>query len=200
MRNLSLILFCLLIVSACHNTGYEIGVHPSIVISPVTVKDTDSSLHLVNGRRYYAEKPFSGYIESYFPSGRLKSKQSFYNGVEEGLLSTYYENGNKDTRRYFHAGEKDSINQGWWPDGTLAFEYHFKRGVYDGDFKEWYETGKPLKHIVYRNGKEQSGIGWRANGKVYMSFAVKDGRLYGLINPNLCYSLKNERGEFVMSE
>jgi antitoxin component YwqK of YwqJK toxin-antitoxin module len=165
----------------------------------LVVRSTDSSLHLVNGIWYYQQKLFSGTIETYFPSRRLQSRQDFYNGKEEGLLSTYYENGNKDTRRYYHNGEKDSINQGWWPNGNPQFEYHFKNGVYDGDFKEWYASGKPLKHIVYQNGKEQSGKGWRENGKPYMSFVMHDGRLYGLVNPNLCYSLKKENGEFVKS-
>jgi hypothetical protein len=32
-----------------------------------------------------------------------------------------------------------------------------------------------------------------------MSFEVRNGRLYGLVNPNLCYSLINERGEYVRS-
>jgi antitoxin component YwqK of YwqJK toxin-antitoxin module len=202
MRNVSFILTCFFL--GCHSNGVhpfkEIPPVQSIVIPAVVVQSTDSALHLVNGEWYYAQKFFSGFIETYFPSGQLRSKQSFYNGKEEGLLATYYENGNKDTRRYYHAGEKDSINLGWWPNGNPGFEYHFRNGVYEGDFKEWYANGKPLKHLVYHNGKEQSGTGWRENGKVYMSFVVKDGRLYGLINPNLCYSLKNERGEFVKSE
>lgn len=202
MRNLSFILACLFL--GCHHNNLQspkdTSPAQSIVIPSMVVRSTDSALHLVNGVWYYKQKLFSGCIETYFPSGQLRSKQSFYQGKEEGLLSTYYENGNKDTRRYYHAGEKDSTNQGWWPNGNPSFEYHFKNGVYEGDFKEWYTSGKPLKHLVYCNGEEQSGTGWRENGKVYMSFVVKDGRLYGLINPNLCYSLKNERGEFVKSE
>ncbi len=202
MKNVYFIIACLLL--GCHNNRVhspkDISSSQSIVIPTMIVRSTDSALHLLNGEWYYRQKLFSGYIETYFPSGSLRSKQSFYNGKEEGLLSTYYENGNKDTRRYYHAGEKDSTNLGWWPNGNQSFEYHFRNGVYEGDFKEWYASGKPVKHIVYHNGQEQSGIGWRENGKVYMSFVVKDGRLYGLINPNLCYSLKNERGEFVKSE
>ena len=119
--------------------------------------------------------------------------------MEEGVLTSFYENGMKDSRRFYHNGEKDSINQGWWINGNPRFEYHFKNGVYEGDFKEWYASGKLMKHIIYHNGKEQNGKGWRENGKVYMSFVMRDGRLYGLINPNLCYSLKNERGEYVAS-
>ena len=115
------------------------------------------------------------------------------------MVCNYYENGNKDTRRFYRNGEKDSINLGWWVNGNPRFEYHFNNGNYEGDFNEWYVSGRPLKNIIYHDGKEQSGKGGRENGKLKMNFVRKDGRLYGLINPNLCYSLKNERGEYIAS-
>ena len=194
----------LLFLTACHSEKQDKPAIAEIqseaaVIPDITVYAADTSLSLKNGVWFYHQKPFTGFIQSFYPSGSLKSRQSFYNGKDEGLVVSYYEDGSKDARRFYHNGEKDSINQGWWPNGNPRFEYHFKNGVYEGDFKEWYQSGKPLKHIVYHDGKEQSGKGWRENGKLYMSFVVKEGRLYGLVNPNLCYSLKNERGEFVKS-
>jgi antitoxin component YwqK of YwqJK toxin-antitoxin module len=203
MRKYLAILF---VVYACHSAKQDkpsvaekITDTVSITIPNITVRTTDTSLVLNNGIWFYHQQPFTGFIETYYVSGSLKSRQSFYNGKDEGLVLSYYEDGSKDARRFYHNGEKDSINQGWWPNGNRRFEYHFNNGVYEGDFKEWYQSGKPLKHIVYHDGKEQSGKGWRENGKIYMSFVVKEGRLYGLVNPNLCYSLKNERGEFVES-
>ncbi len=163
------------------------------------VRSTDTALQLKNGVWYYKQVPLIGNIQTYFSNGILKGTHTIYKGKEEGLSITYYENGNKDAIRIYHDGEKDSVNTGWWMNGNLRFEYHFKAGVYEGDYKEWYENGNPAKHIVYHEGKEISGKGWRMNGKVYMSFVQRDGRLYGLINPNLCYSLKNERGEYVAS-
>ncbi len=115
------------------------------------------------------------------------------------MTNSFYENGNKEACRYYHAGEKDSVHRGWWLNGQPRFEYHFRKGEYNGDFKEWYASGKPYKHIIYASGKEQSGKGWRENGKFYMNFVMREGRLYGLVNPNLCYSLKNEKGEYINS-
>ena len=163
------------------------------------VKATDTSLQLINGIWFYRHQPLIGTIQTFFKNGLLKGTQTFYQGKEEGVSMTYYENGRKDAIRYYHKGEKDSVNSGWWMNGNLRFEYHFKNGMYEGDFKEWYINGQRAKHIVYHDGKEVSGKGWRINGKPYMSFVMRDGRLYGLINPNLCYSLKNERGEYVAS-
>ena len=199
-----LLIISIIIVIACNygkpgqqsnSSVREEAVYP--VIPDFVVKSTDTLLQLVNGVLHYRQQLFNGWRETFFPSGTLKSRQSFYQGKEEGLLSSFYENGNQDARRFYRNGEKDSINMGWWINGNPRFEYHFKNGTYQGDFKEWYVSGKPLKHIIYDNGTEQTGTGWRENGKVYMSFVVRNGRLYGLINPNLCYSLKNERGEYV---
>jgi antitoxin component YwqK of YwqJK toxin-antitoxin module len=166
------------------------------VIATEVIRSSDTALQLLNGVWYYTRQPFNGTIEKYFASGALQSRQGFYGGQEEGLLETFYMDGSKDTRRFYHKGEKDSINQGWWPNGRPRFAYHFRNGSYEGSFEEWYESGRPYKQLIYHEGKEQSGKGWRDNGKPYMSFVVRDGRLYGLVNPNLCYSLKNERGEW----
>jgi antitoxin component YwqK of YwqJK toxin-antitoxin module len=164
-----------------------------------TVLITDTSLQLQNGKRYFKGKTFNGTMEEYYPSGQLKLRQTFIDGQEEGFCETHYQTGKLDAMRYYHLGEKDSVHTGWWENGRLRFEYHFKAGKYAGDFKEWYETGQLLKHLEYEDGIEKQGKGWRANGKLYMSFVRKNGRLFGLVNPNLCYSLKNERGEYVNS-
>ena len=193
-------LLILILQGACQSQKQDEQPIAEIETIPnITLRSGDTALSLQNGVWFYQQAPFTGFIETYFSSGSLKSRQSFYKGKDEGLFLSYYEDGSKDAQRFYHHGEKDSINQGWWPNGNRRFEYHFKDGICEGDFKEWYQSGKPLKHIVYHNGREESGKGWRENGKIYMSFVVKDGRLYGMVNTNLCYSLKNERGEFVKS-
>lgn len=183
---------CCLLLTGCQAFSTE---ESPTVIPAITVRSDNSLLRLENGTWYYRQLPFSGTIETYFKQGSLKARQTFYNGKEEGWLYTWYENGQRDTKRYYHKGEKDSISLGWWHNGHPRFEYHFLAGNYDGDFKEWYENGTQLRHIVYRNGKEERGKGWRNNGKPYMNFIVKNNRFYGVINPNLCYSLKKERGQ-----
>ncbi len=163
------------------------------------VKFGDSSLQLLNGTWYYQNQLFNGVIERYYSDNGLQNRQTYLNGKEEGLFLSYFEDGSKDAERYYHLGEKDSVHRGWWPNGKLRYEYHYKLGLYQGSFREWYESGKPLKQIEYASGKEERGMGWRENGKLYMNFVVKNNRIYGIINPNLCYSLKNEKGEYVSS-
>ena len=141
----------------------------------------------------------SGTITESFASGNIHHVSNYFQGKEEGWQYTYYDNGKPFDKRYYHTGEKDSVHTGWWENGNVRFEYHFKDGNYNGDFKEWYETGELGKHIHYVNGVDDWGKAWRQNGKLYMNFIVKDGRRYGLNNSNLCYTIKNGKGEYVAS-
>lgn len=171
-----------------------------ISIPSITLESSDTSLHFKNGFWFLNEKLFSGYVIERFTSNNIHQTTAYFNGKEEGQQLTYFEDNNLAEKRFYHHGEKDSTHKGWWPNGNKRFEYHFKDGAYNGDYKEWYETGELLKQIHYTNGNDDSGKGWRQNGKLYMNFVVKNGRRYGLNNSNLCYTVKNSKGEYVESE
>lgn len=153
---------------------------------------TDTALQLQNGKWYYSKQLFSGTIMEYWPNGHCRSSRQVEEGRDQGLEQGFFENGGKEYRRWYTHGEKDSVHTCWWPNGNKRSEYHFKTGNYDGLFTEWYISGKMLQQVLYKDGKEVSGKGWRENGKPYMSFVMKDGRRYGLVNSNLCYTLVKE--------
>ncbi|MEO7311309.1 MAG: hypothetical protein ABIX01_12980 [Chitinophagaceae bacterium] len=165
-------------------------------IPSATIHLTDTAYSIQNGIAMYHATPFSGTAIESFDSRHIKSATQYFNGKQEGTEITYFPNGQQESLRYFTAGEKDSVHNGWWPNGNRRFEYHFNNGQYNGDFTEWYESGKLGRQIGYKNGQELSGKGWRENGKLYMSYVMRDGRRYGLVNAQLCYTLKNEKGEY----
>lgn len=159
-------------------------------MSALTLSASDPALHFQNGSLYYGDRLFSGNTQEKYSTGKVKSKAEFRNGKENGITETFYENGGKETVRFYTAGEKDSIHGGWWPGGQRKFEYHFKNGNYNGLFTEWYANGQMDQQILYANGKEISGKGWRENGKPYMNFFWRGNRRYGLVNPNMCYGVE----------
>ena len=189
-------IFILLFLMSC-TVHREPG---NLVISTIAVESTDTSLHFINGYLYRGARLFSGIINEHYKNDTLYHSTSYVAGKEEGWMYTYFPEGNISEKRYYHHGEKDSVHMGWWPNRKPRFEYHFTSGLYNGDFKEWYSEGENYKHLHYINGKEDWGKGWRQNGKVYMNFIVKNGRRYGLENSNLCYTVKNEKGEYVNAE
>lgn len=195
-------LYFLLFLISCRETGkspYADRQKKAVVrvIPDKVLRYGDSLLHIENGVWYAGDQPYSGFVETYYANGILQARQGFYEGREEGVRKAYYANGFAESVRYYRNGEKDSVHRGWWPNGHLRYEYHYQMGDYEGNWKEWYASGAPMKYIIYHAGKEQSGKGWRENGKPYMSFVMRGGRLYGLINANLCYSLRNEKGAFI---
>lgn len=75
-------------------------------IPAVTVNRGDTSLQLVNGVWFLQGQPFSGSIETRYGSGQLWVIQQVYEGKEEGLMRSYYENGRQQALRFYHLGEK----------------------------------------------------------------------------------------------
>lgn len=189
MRKFCTILFLL---CSCRSQNNKI-----ISAAYQTYESTDTGLHWKNGYWYKSGDLVTGkIIEHYLDSG-IKTIINYKQGKEDGWKKCYYPGGTLAEQRYYINGEKDSLHSGWWPNGNKRFEYHFANGVYDGDYLEWYQSGKRLKYIHYTKGIEDSAKGWRENGKLYMNFIVRNGRRYGIENSNLCYTIKNEKGEYV---
>ncbi len=134
-------------------------------------------------------------------SGSVKEKKTVIPALvlnkADTALHTFFLSGARETERYFAGGEKTGIHRGWWENGQPRFEYHFLNGAYEGDFREWYASGAPFKYVVYRHGADLEGMGWRENGKLFMNYVMKAGRRYGIMNAQPCYTLRNEKGEYM---
>ena len=189
-----------LLLYGCHNrqqvNTVVIGTKP-VLLPVLELNATDTCLQCKNGYWYYKGLLLSGTVHEQYTSGKPKRIQSFFEGKEQGWLLTYFPNGQPESKRYYTLGEKDSLHTGWWPNGNKRFETGFRLGLYNGHDKEWYADGRPLKDIMYVNGTDICGQGWRSNGKLYMNFANRNGRRYGLMNAQLCYSVKDKRGSYI---
>lgn len=194
MRAELLIAF-VLFLAGCNSTAEK-----AVPISLMNVEVKDTALHFINGKYFFHTSPLSGTITEHFADGKISHTTSWLAGKEEGWEHIYFSDGKLSDERYYHNGEKDSTHAGWWQNGNKRFLYHFNNGMYNGAFSEWYEEGQTSKIIYYTNGNDDSGKAWRQNGKLYMNFVVKDGRRYGLNNSNLCYTLKNGKGEYAVSQ
>jgi len=190
-------LYAILMIACVSDQPVAIQQELVPVIPPVGIMADDPKLKLVNGNWYYADTLFSGHVHAFHSNGTMQRMQSYFNGKEEGLLMTWFPDGQKESERYFAKGEKEGVHKGWWENGQQRFEYQFSNGQYENDFREWSVNGTLAKHIEYKNGKEVRGKAWRENGKVYMSFEVRGSRRYGMMNAKPCYTLRTEKGEYI---
>ena len=183
----ALISIILITLFSCH---HKESVHITATIPNLFLSQGDTSININNGIYYYQGKPFSGHLIERYSTNEIHHHRSFFNGKEEGWQYQYYPNGSISEKRFYEAGEKQGAHTGWYDNGSIRFEYHFNKGAYDGEYKEWYASGQLYKHIHYTNNNDDWGKGWRENGKVYMNYVQKNGRRFGLINSNLCYTVK----------
>ena len=183
---------------ACKHLQTRVNADKDNIISPI-INLTDPALSCKNGFWDYAGNLFSGTIIKHFQDHSTRQSTQYQKGKEHGWQHTFYPGGSLAEKRYYTNGEKDSVHTGWWQNGKKRFEYNFVNGIYHGDYKEWYESGQMLKHIHYTEGTDDWGKGWRDSGKPYMNYVMKKGRRYGIVNSNLCYTIKNGKGEYAKS-
>lgn len=75
--------------------------------------------------------------------------QSF---VKNGLVRTYYPDGQLKTEGNYVLHKPEGIIKGWHPNGQLAFVEEYKDGRSDGCWKTFFENGKLSSEAYYKNG------------------------------------------------
>ena len=157
----------------------------------LVIPDTEENLDLVNGVLMHGNIPFTGLLESYYNSGKIKSRTNYSTGRKEGLEKEWYQNDSVFSERFYNKGIKIGVHKAWWHNGNPKFIYHFNsKGEYHGNIKEWYETGSILKDFNYVNRNEVgSQKVWYETGKIKANYEVINGERFGLIGLKKCYQV-----------
>ena len=92
----------------------------------VSLEDTGYGLRY---EWYYRDGKQDGESKGWYPNQfQLKSIKNWKNGIQDGLQTEWYKNGQKD------------------------FEENYKDGIFDGLFIEWYENGQKKRERTYKGG------------------------------------------------
>ena len=84
----------------------------------------------------------------------------------EGLLETYYENGQLRSKEYYKNGESHGPYELFLENGQLAFKINYINGAAHGPWEEFYENGQLKKKSNYKNGKERLSEYFYENGQL----------------------------------
>lgn len=124
--------------------------------------------------------PFSGLLQSYYPSGQISLIDNFKNGKQHGDFISFHENGNVSMSGNFKNGKQ----HGWWseyhPNGSIFWKLEYIEGVeQDGLFRMFHDNGKISSEVTYKDGKpisnwvhfdnsgKKSKIEYYENGKFF---------------------------------
>lgn len=195
------ILFWLFIITGCNkknnknliklsNTKFILYQIPNINVDKSQIKyDNFSSIYSINN------KPFCGYMVSYFKDTIIKEKIGILNGKKHNQATFWYPDGKLKLISNFNKGKLHGEKKIWSNehDYILIAKLNYKNGKAHGEQKQWYKTGELYKKLNLSNGKED-GIqqAYRKNGELYANYEAKNNRIFGLKKTALCYDLENE--------
>ena len=123
---------------------------------------------------------FTG-IRQYFSGEKLVKEVTFHNGVREGVMKTFYAEGNVRQTFMYKNGVREDTARWLYEDGKVFRETLYKNDTMNGDQTQYYKTGKVRAVLSYINGARTPDlVEYSANGKVVTDY------------PELIYKIKDD--------
>lgn len=137
--------------------------------------------------------PVTGFVQNFDDKKGFLSSETYYiNGIENGISTSYYEDGKESRREYYLNGQLDGSSYKYYENGRKSFEGSYLNGKPDGQHVAWYEDGKLHYVKNYENGKL---IGWQRefneDGTLLYEANLKNG------NGRISYKFPNTEIEIV---
>lgn len=164
------------------------------VIPKDTLNASNPQIVVKNGVYFFQNKPFSGFIMSFYENQKKQQVMSFWQGKLHGVSKSFYPNGKlKEERNY-----KDNLaygrHFGFWENGKPKFDFFYIDEKSHGLQRQWYESGQIYLELHLENDSEKGmQRAWRENGKLFANYEARDGARYGLQKTALCYTLRDEK-------
>lgn len=140
----------------------------------------DTEGHLLYSGTY---KDGNGLLQTWYPSGVLKSEGYFKDNEPIGELKYYYENGQiSDVLRLNDDHKPEGLWEHWYPNGQLARQTEYRAGTIAHTDKRWDEEGHLDVETYYdeRNQKRRELSYYSTGQLAYESTWDAEGRRDGL--------------------
>lgn len=159
-------------------------------------------------KKHILDGPHQIFYPSYLGKENMKALEAHYhNGLLEGELAEYSENGIKIISTFYLAGQKEGIasiygpegrirlstefhqdqQQGvsyeYFPNGNVLKEIHYIDNLKEGEEKTFYETGRLAQLISYEKGNKQGpSKEWDKAGNLLYETCYQHNQLHGICN------------------
>jgi len=127
-----------------------------------------------------ADTGFTG-IKKYMSQSYLIKEVTFKNGVRQGLMKTFYENGKVRQTFWYENGLREDSSRWYYMEGQLFRTTPYKRDTADG-----------IQIQYFRNGRKKAKIGYSKGFRTgFLEEYNADGKLVGAY-PELIITTKDE--------
>ncbi len=120
------------------------------------------------------QKPYTGTYQEFHPNGQLKTSIPLTNGLIDGEVHIYFENGLHNEIRAYKEGEMHGKWITWNEAGQQIAQAQYNMGEKDGKWYIWDENGTLLYDMTYLKG-QRTGT-WKmydAEGNLIMEKAYE---------------------------
>ena len=94
-----------------------------------------------------------GWYRRYDTEGVLRAKETFRNGIKEGLQVWYREDGKVDREGTYVGGKRHGTYKVYYRSGQLRSRGTYERGKLEGEFLVYYVNGRVKAQGTYKGGK-----------------------------------------------
>lgn len=88
----------------------------------------------------------------YFPNGRKQQECEYKNNILHGVFQEWYENGQPKLRQSRYEGLFDGPVKTWKQDGTIELEAQYSKGEKHGYFITYFDNGQMIRKDLYEHG------------------------------------------------
>ena len=152
--------------------GYEVIKNDDgIVYSQVIVSENCELKFFNDGQLEYFSQlnengNNNGLYTSWNENGQKVSEGTYKDGEKDGLWTQLNPVFNQMEEGTYKDGKKDGLWTMWNEDGQKKREGSFKDGNSDGPFTVWYKNGQKKSEGTYKDGKLISSKEWNEDGSV----------------------------------
>ena len=105
-----------------------------------------------------------GVVTTYYPSGKIQSRETYINNVKEGISKAYYESGKLKATVNFKDGKLGGKFKKYNERGIIIEEGNLQDGKREGIQKVYYESGKVAREGNFKEDKIVSETCYDENG------------------------------------
>ena len=108
--------------------------------------------------------PYNGWIKKTYPNGEAAFLFECKDGKQDGLHTSWFENGVKMVERTWKGGIREGPFIVYREDGQVDNRGYLKGNLRDRKFEEFYPSGEKKSVFQYKNGKIHEALRWKPDG------------------------------------
>lgn len=162
-----LLVLIALLAGSC---GGAVGAAEAEPLATAPIDPRWSNLSAYNARRSStsdAQGVRDGFLTLWHDNGVKQGEGQYEAGKKQGPWTWWFANGQKRWEGSYLLDSPEGFERGWYENGVLEYEGNFVSGQRSGPYTRWYDTGRLELRGEYRDGRREGEFRyWNYDGSL----------------------------------